>query len=50
MKHAGIVRLPDVTVSQRIEMLRDVLTRHSGDLQAGSVVTVQRQKMRVSKV
>jgi predicted nuclease of predicted toxin-antitoxin system len=47
--HCGLVRLPDVPAVLRIEMLRDVLTRHLEDLQAGAVITVQRAKIRISR-
>jgi len=47
--HRGLVRLPDVPAVQRIEMMRDVLARHTADLQAGAVITVQREKIRISR-
>jgi predicted nuclease of predicted toxin-antitoxin system len=47
--HRGLVRLPDVPAIQRIEMMRDVVARHTADLQAGAVITVQREKIRISR-
>lgn len=45
--HAGIVRLPDVPADQRIALFADLLARHSEDLEAGSIITVQRDKLRI---
>jgi len=45
--HAGIVRLPDVPADQRIALFANLLARHSDDLQAGCVITVQRDKLRI---
>ena len=45
--HAGIVRLPDVPADQRIALFTDLLARHADDLQAGSIITVQRDKLRI---
>jgi predicted nuclease of predicted toxin-antitoxin system len=47
--HCGLIRLPDVPAVRRIEMLRDVLARHLADVQTGAVVTVQRDKIRISR-
>jgi len=48
-RHAGVVRLPDVPADQRIALFADLLARHADDLQAGSVITVQRDKVRISR-
>jgi len=45
--HAGIVRLPDVPADQRIALFADLLARHTDDLQAGCIITVQRDKLRI---
>jgi predicted nuclease of predicted toxin-antitoxin system len=45
--HAGIVRLPDVPADQRIALFADLLARHSDDLEAASIITVQRDKLRI---
>jgi predicted nuclease of predicted toxin-antitoxin system len=45
--HAGLVRLPDVPAEQRIALFAQLLARHSDDLQAGTVITVQRDKLRI---
>jgi predicted nuclease of predicted toxin-antitoxin system len=46
--HSGLVRLSDVPVSQRIEIMRVVLERHGADLAAGAIVTVRGDRIRVS--
>lgn len=45
---AGLVRLPDVPPSERIELMSEVLSRHSGELEAGAVVTVGGRRIRIS--
>jgi predicted nuclease of predicted toxin-antitoxin system len=46
--HAGLVRLPDVPAAGRIELLADVLSRHSVDAEAGRVITVKGGRIRIS--
>ena len=48
-KHAGLVRLPDVPAEKRIAIMRDLIARHAYDLAAGSVITVQRDKIRIRR-
>jgi predicted nuclease of predicted toxin-antitoxin system len=48
--HAGIVRLPDTPVSVRIELMSEVLSRYSADLAKGAILTVGRERVRVSSV
>jgi predicted nuclease of predicted toxin-antitoxin system len=48
-RHRGLVRLPDVPAARRIGLLRDVLTRHAADLEAGAVITVRGERIRVSR-
>lgn len=45
--HAGVVRLPDVPADQRIALFADLLARHAEDLEAGSIITVQKDKLRI---
>jgi predicted nuclease of predicted toxin-antitoxin system len=47
--HCGIVRLPDVPALQRILLMAQVLQRHRDKLEAGAIVTVRGEKIRVSK-
>lgn len=45
--HAGLIRLPDVRVSERIRLMEQVLATHGADLAAGAVVTVSGTRIRV---
>ncbi len=47
--HAGLVRLPDVPAAERIELMRAVLSRHADALATGSIVTVGRGTIRISR-
>ena len=46
LPHAGIIRLPNVRRTQRLEIVRTVLERHSEALQKGAIVTVTISKIR----
>jgi len=46
--HCGIIRLPDVRVSRRIELMRTVIERYGPQLEEGAIVTVRGEKIRVS--
>jgi len=46
--HCGIVRLPDVRVNGRIELMRTVIERYGPQLEKGAMVTVRGEKIRVS--
>jgi predicted nuclease of predicted toxin-antitoxin system len=48
-QHTGLVRLPDVPASIRIELLQQVLDRHSDALLDGALVTVRGTRIRVSR-
>lgn len=47
-EHAGLVRLPDVSVAERIRLMSQILASHGGDLAAGRIVTVKGSRIRVS--
>ncbi len=47
--HSGIIRLPDVPADRRIQLVEDVLLRHTPDLEAGAIVTVRGGRIRISK-
>jgi predicted nuclease of predicted toxin-antitoxin system len=49
LPHEGMVRLPDVPVAERISLMSQVLERHSVDLQAGAIITVKGNKIRVTR-
>jgi len=47
--HCGVLRLENLPRSERIVLLRDVLDRHSHDLESGAIVIALRTKFRVRK-
>ena len=46
--HAGLIRLPDVSAQRRIELVAEVLYRHSQALELRAIVTVRGDRSRVS--
>lgn len=48
-EHSGLVRLPDVPAAERVELMKQVLESHSGDLAAARVVTIRGTRIRVSR-
>ncbi len=46
--HAGLVRLPDVPVDQRIAVMSQVFERHSAALENRAVVTIRGGRVRIS--
>jgi len=46
--HTGIVRLPDAPVSERIALMEQVLSRYQADLAKRAIITVDRERVRVS--
>jgi predicted nuclease of predicted toxin-antitoxin system len=46
--HAGLIRLPDVRVGPRIDLLDQVLARHAADLDRGAIVTVRGRRVRIT--
>jgi predicted nuclease of predicted toxin-antitoxin system len=49
LPHSGVVRLPDVRSQLRIALMREVLERHTAELEDGAIVTVRGQRIRVSR-
>jgi len=47
--HCGIVRLPDVPSQKRIQLMEMVLNLYGSQLEAGAMVTVRGERIRVSK-
>lgn len=47
--HRGLVRLPDVPAETRIAIFSDLLSRHSADLEARSIITVRAGIVRISR-
>ncbi len=46
--HCGIIRLPDVPATKRIELMKKVLADHSDDVAARAIVTVRGGRIRIS--
>ena len=46
--HRGLVRLPDVAAEKRILIFEEILARHTKDLEAGAIITVRGNRIRVS--
>ena len=49
MPHSGLIRLPDVPSNQRIQIVEELLSRFSEELEAGSIITVRGGKIRISR-
>ena len=49
MPHSGLVRLPDVPATRRVELMEKLLTAHSKELAKGAVVTVRGGRIRISR-
>jgi len=48
--HYGIVRLPNVPREKRLRLIAKVLESHSNDLEAGAIVTVTLNRIRVRRM
>ena len=48
-QHTGLVRLPDVSSNQRLEIIKELIERLHTELEAGSIITVRGGKIRISK-
>ena len=46
--HSGMVRLPDVPATRRIELMQEVIDRHGPDLRAQAIITVRGDRIRIS--
>ena len=47
--HCGLLRLPDVPTSQRIELVGEVLKNHGRELANHAIVTVRGDRIRISR-
>lgn len=47
--HRGLVRLPDLPADQRIVLMERILTSYSQELEAKAIVTIQGQRIRISR-
>jgi predicted nuclease of predicted toxin-antitoxin system len=50
VSHCGLVRLSDVPAERRIALFEEILARHADDLNAGAVITVRGNRIRVSRM
>ncbi len=46
--HAGLVRIPDVPVRQRIALLEEVIRRYQTELEERAIITLRGGRIRVS--
>ena len=46
--HAGLVRLPDVRIPQRIALVEEVINHHGHALEERAIITVQGGRIRIS--
>lgn len=46
--HSGIIRMPDVSVSRRIALVKTLLDDYSEALAAGAIITIRGERIRVS--
>ena len=47
--HSGLIRLPDVRVARRIEMIQELIDRYGEALQDRAIVTIHGGRVRVSR-
>ena len=47
-RHAGLVRLPDVPVKQRVALMSQTIERHRAALENQAVVTIRGGRVRIS--
>jgi predicted nuclease of predicted toxin-antitoxin system len=47
--HQGLVRLPDVAATKRIELMAQILERYPQELEAAAVITVRGGRIRISQ-
>ncbi|MCY4040397.1 MAG: DUF5615 family PIN-like protein [Gammaproteobacteria bacterium] len=49
MRHAGLVRLPDVPAERRISLMAQLIERFPEALEQGGIITVRGSRIRVSR-
>jgi predicted nuclease of predicted toxin-antitoxin system len=45
--HSGIIRFLELSVSEQVAAMQEVLTRHRSELESGSVIVVTRGRIRI---
>lgn len=48
VSHAGLIRLPDVRMSQRIKMIEEIIETYGPELEERAVITLQGRRIRIS--
>ncbi len=46
--HSGLIRLPDVSSSERVAIIKDLIDRFQRELEAQAIITVRGGKIRIS--
>jgi predicted nuclease of predicted toxin-antitoxin system len=46
--HHGLIRLPDVPTARRITLMADLLEHHGQALEAGAIITIKGDRIRIS--
>ena len=46
--HSGLIRLPDVPSSDRVVIIKDLITRFQKELESHAIITVRGGKIRIS--
>lgn len=47
--HCGLIRLPDVHASKRVDLFEHILARHPDDLEEDAIITVRGNRIRVAR-
>ncbi len=47
--HAGLIRLPDVRMVRRIEIIAEIIDRYGPEVEEQAIITVQGRHVRVSR-
>lgn len=48
VSHTGLIRLSDVRMSQRIEMVEEIIETYGPELEERAVITLQGRRIRIS--
>jgi predicted nuclease of predicted toxin-antitoxin system len=46
--HSGLIRLPDVSSKERVEIIKDLIERFHKELESSAIITVRGGKIRIS--
>lgn len=48
--HCGLVRLPDIPATKRIELMDRLLRDHTQEIAGGAILTVRGERIRISRI